>query len=190
MMRRGSMKGLCLLPVAVLTMACGQPMEGKQAAEGSGAPLQSEQAAVSPLSLKEQALTSQLESTLEAGNDEHYWTEGYLRAFSFTWSSKSAPTLAQADAAVMAMQEYEPFTYTQPVTLTYAQARGGLYAEFDPLHPLILSTYGNGSETVQVATRYYSRPVAPGSSGWFRLFVILFPQSKKVIVFEQDGFET
>lgn len=47
-----------------------------------------------------------------------------------------------------------------------------------------------GTENVQVATHYHSYLVAPGASGWFRLFVILFPQSKKVIVFEQTGYET
>lgn len=184
---RVSMKGLSLVPMALLTLACGQPMEGEPLAGGSGVPLPSELATASTLPLVEQGLTGELESLLEAGNEELDYTEGFLRAFSF---SGKTPTLAQADAAVLAMQEYEAFTSVRPVTLTYPQARGYFYLEFDPLHPRILSTYGNGTETVQVATHYYTRLVAAGASGWFRLFVVLFPQSKKVIVFEQNGYET
>ena len=187
-MRRVSMKGLCVLPVALWTMACGQPMEAEQATGHEGEPVRSELATAATLSLVEQGLTGALESKLEEGNEALDYTEGFLRAFSVAGSG--TPTLAQADAAVMQLQEYEAFTYTKPVTLSYAQARGYFYLEFDPLHPLIRSTYGTSSETPQVSTRYYTRLVAAGASGWLRLFVVLFPQSKKVIVFEQNGYET
>jgi hypothetical protein len=118
------------------------------------------------------------------------WTEGSLRRFDFTWPYTSQPTLTQADAAVMALQEYGAYAADDAIALSYSQAQAYLYSEFEPLHPQILAAYGNGSENVQVATRYHSYLVAPGASGWFRLFVILFPASKKVIVFEQTGYET
>ncbi|MDY7232716.1 hypothetical protein [Hyalangium rubrum] len=142
------------------------------------------------LALSEQSITAQLEATLEAGNDVHHWTEGSLRRFDFAWPYTSPPTLTHADAAVMALQEYSQYAADDAIALSYSQARAYLYSEFDPLHAQILATYGNGTENVQVATRYHEYPVAAGADGWFRLFVILFPQSKKVIVFEQTGYET
>jgi hypothetical protein len=141
------------------------------------------------LALSEQALTAQLETTLEAGNEVRDWTEGSLRRFDFAWPYTSQPTLTQADAAVMALQEYSAYGADDAIALSYSQAQAYLYSEFSPLHPQILAAYGNGTENVQVATRYHSYLVAPGASGWFRLFVILFPVSKKVIVFEQTGYE-
>jgi len=140
--------------------------------------------------LTEQFLTAQLEATLEAGNDAREWTEGSLRSFDIAWPYASPLTLSQVDRSVMNLQEYREFAADDAMPLSYAQARAYLYSEFDPLHAQILAAYGNGTETVQVATRYHSYPVAPGADGWFRLFIIYFPVSKKVIVFEQTGYET
>ncbi len=143
------------------------------------------------LTLTEQALTSQLESTLATGEDEYDWSTGSLRRFDFAWPYSGEPTLAQADAAVMGIQEYDYYYgHTTGTAITYPQFHDYLYAEFQPLHPQILSTYGNGLENVQVMTHYYTRLVAAGASGWFRLNIILFPQSKKIIVFEQTAYET
>ncbi|PTL77154.1 hypothetical protein DAT35_46020 [Vitiosangium sp. GDMCC 1.1324] len=143
------------------------------------------------LALTEQAITSQLQATLNSGNAVYDWTTGYLRRFDFAWPYSGEPTLAQADAAVLgSTQDYGEYAYDAGTVLTYAQLQDFMYSEFQPLHPQILSTYGNGVENVQVMTHYYSRLVAPGASGWFRLNVILFPQSRKVIVFEQNGYET
>jgi len=142
------------------------------------------------LTLTEQSLTSQLSSTLATGEAERDWTTASVRRFDFAWPYSGAATLAQADAAVLGFQEYEYYGYSAGTALTYPQLNGYLYSEFQPLHPQILSTYGNGWENVQVMTHYYSRAVAPGADGWFRLNVILFPQSKKVIVLEQIGYET
>jgi len=140
-------------------------------------------------SLSEQDVTAQLETTLAAGNAVRTWTEGSLRRFDFTWPYTTPLTLAQADRAVMAQREYAAYAADDSVASNYSQARAYLYPEFEPLHPQILAAYGNGAETVQVATRYHSYLVAAGSHGWFRLFIILFPQSKKIIVFEQTGYE-
>jgi hypothetical protein len=143
------------------------------------------------LTLSEQALTSQLQSTLATGEAAYEYTSGSLRRFDFAWPYSGEPTLAQADAAVLGIQDYDYYYGgTTGTALTYAQLYGYLYSEFQPLHPQILSTYGNGVENVQVMTHYYTRLVAPGASGWFRLNVILFPQSKKIIVFEQTAYET
>jgi len=143
------------------------------------------------LTLTEQALTSQLQSTLDTGEDAYEYTAGSLRRFDFAWPYSGEPTLAQADAAVLAIQEYDYYYgHTTGTAITYPQLNDYLYSEFQPLHPQLLSTYGNGWENVQVMTHYYTRLVAAGASGWFRLNVILFPQSKKIIVFEQTAYET
>jgi hypothetical protein len=142
------------------------------------------------LSLSEQSITAQLAATLAAGNDARDWTEGTLRRFDFTWPYTSAPTLTQADAAVLGLQEYGDFAQVDALGLSSSEAQAYLYSEFSPLYSQILSTYRTGSEQVQVASRYYSRKVAPGADGWFRVFIILFPQSKKILVFEQTGYET
>ncbi|HYO65287.1 MAG TPA: hypothetical protein VEU33_04335 [Archangium sp.] len=143
------------------------------------------------LTLTEQGITSQLQSTLATGEAAYAYTSGSLRRFDFAWPYSGAPTLAQADAAVLGIQEYDhDYGGTAGTAITYAQLHGYLYSEFQPLHPQILSTYGNGVENVQVMTHYSTRLVAPGASGWFRLNVILFPQSKKIIVFEQTAYET
>lgn len=142
------------------------------------------------LTLSEQSISSQLQSTLATGEAAYDYTTGSLRRFDFAWPYSGEATLAQADAAVMGFQEYQEYAYDPGTALTYSQFYGYLYSEFQPLHAQILSTYGNGVENVQVMTHYYSRAVAPGADGWFRLNVILFPQSKKIIVFEQIGYET
>jgi hypothetical protein len=141
--------------------------------------------------LTEQPLTAQLAATLQAGNEQRDWTEGSLRVFDVAWPHANQPTLSQADRAVMLPAfGYGAFAADDAIALSYAQARGYLYSDFDALHPQILATYGNGTENVQVATRYHSYPVAPGADGWFRLFIILFPESRKLVVFEQTGYET
>ncbi|MCY1019580.1 hypothetical protein [Pyxidicoccus sp. MSG2] len=140
--------------------------------------------------LTEVALTAQLEATLETGNDTRDWTEGSLRRFDITWPYAGQPTLSQVDRSVMLQQEYGAYAADDAIALSYTQAQAYFYPEFVPLHPQVLAAYSNGTENVQVATRYHSYLVAPGASGWFRLFVILFPVSKKVIVFEQTGYET
>ncbi|NMO16353.1 hypothetical protein HPC49_47510 [Pyxidicoccus fallax] len=135
-------------------------------------------------------LTAQLEATVEAGNEARYYTEGSLRAYDAYWPHPGVPTLSQADRSVMTLQEYSAFAADDAIAYSYAQAKAYLYSEFEALGPQLLATYGNGTENVQVAIRYHEYPVAPGASGWFRLFVILFPESKKVVVFEQTGYET
>jgi hypothetical protein len=179
-MMRHVMKTLSLVSVAVLA-ACGGGVETSReetaAQMGQG---------LAELALSERSITPALQSTLDTGNAKYRWTEGSLRRFDFSGSA----TLAQADAAVLALQEHEAYAYfgsTQ--ALSYADWKNTLYSEFQPLHSRILSTYGNGTETVQVVTHYYEQLVAAGSTGWFRLTVILFPQSHQVIVFEQTGYE-
>jgi hypothetical protein len=143
------------------------------------------------LALSEQTLPSHLQSQLTDGNEAVDYTWAELRPFHFSWPYSGAPSLDKAAEAVLGFQEYEAFTYdTTPEVYSYADFHLYLYTEFEPLHASILSTYGNGTETVQVKHYYYDRPVAPGASGWFHLYVILFPESRKVVVFEQNAYET
>jgi len=178
MMRRAWMKTLSLVSVAVLA-ACGGGVETRQEA-----PAEVTQG-LADLTLSEQSITAALQTTLNTGNARYHYTEGSLRRFDFTGTA----SIAQADAAILALQEYEEYSYFAGQSISYAGWKNTLYLEFQPLHSQVLSTYGNGTETVQVVTHAFERLVAAGSTGWFRLTIILFPQSHKVIVFEQTGYE-
>ncbi len=143
------------------------------------------------LALGEETLPTNLQTQLRTGNEAVDYTSADLRPFHFSWPYSGAPSLDKAAEAVLGFQEYESYSYdTAPEVYSYADFRLFMYTEFEPLHASILSTYGNGTETVQVKHYYYDRPVAPGASGWFHLYVILFPESHKVVVFEQTAYET
>lgn len=64
---------------------------------------------------------------------------------------------------------------------TYRDIEERMEIVYMPLHPELLSTYGNGTENVQVATYEGSY-----GGGIFRLFVVLIPQSRKVVTLWQD----
>ena len=55
------------------------------------------------LTVTEQAISSQLQSTLATGEAVYDWTTGSLRRFDFAWPYSGEATLAQADAAVMGL---------------------------------------------------------------------------------------
>jgi hypothetical protein len=75
-----------------------------------------------PLTLSEQAITSQLQATLATGEAAYEWSTGSLRRFDFAWSYSGEPTLAQADAAVLGIQEHDYYYGGKAGTaLTYAQ---------------------------------------------------------------------
>jgi hypothetical protein len=179
MMRHAWMKWGSLVAAAMVS-ACGGGVE----AHGE-VPVEQARQGLADLALSEGSLTAALQATLATGNARYSYTEGALRRFDFTGTA----TLAQADAAVLALQEYEEYALHAGQTTSYANWKNTLYAEFQPLHPQILSTYQTGSETVQVVTHSFERLVAAGSTGWFRLTILLFPTSHKVIVFEQTAYE-
>ncbi|QRN97372.1 hypothetical protein JRI60_51985 [Archangium violaceum] len=191
MMRRKWMKTLlCVVPVALLG-ACGGAAESVQEAElgqGTQAVLPAPPANYQ-LELEEAPVDSGPLSALAPGNAAHYWSEGYLREFDFAWPYSGSPSLDKAAEAVLGLQDYG--LYGEPgVVLSFAQFKTDVYSEFLPVPPSLLAAYSNGAETVQVKRYYTSYLVAAGSTGWFNLYVVLFPQSHKVIVFEQTAFET
>ena len=142
------------------------------------------------LALTEQDVSDALLDTLATGEDASESTEASLRRFDFTWPHATPPTLTQADVSVMALRQYDAYYHDDAQGLTAAQAREQVYAEFLPAYDQVLATHGNGTERVQVAVRYHSYLVAAGASGWFRVFFILFPESKKIVVLQQTGYET
>ncbi len=191
-MRRKLMKTLlCVVPAALLG-ACGGAVETAQEAE----PGQSTQGVVLPappanyqLELEEASVDAGPLSALASGNAVHHWTEGYLRGFDFAWPYSGSPSVDKAAEAVLGLQDYG--LYGEPgVVLSFAQFKTDVYSEFQPVPPSLLAAYSNGAETVQVKRYYTSYLVAAGSTGWFNLYVVLFPQSRKVIVFEQTAYET
>jgi len=124
-MMRHVMKTLSLVSVAVLA-ACGGGVETSHeetaAQVGQG---------LAELALSENTITSALQTTLDTGNAKYRWTEGSLRRFDFSGSA----TLAQADAAVLALQEYEAYAYfgTAQALMLPVIGVGALYlrARFD-----------------------------------------------------------
>lgn len=179
MMRHAWMK-LGSVVVAAMVSACGAGVEAQEQAPGVEV-----SQGLADVSLSEKAITAALQATLNTGNAKYFYTDGSLRRFDFTGTA----TVAQADAAVLSLQEYSQYARPAAQNISYADFKNTLYLEFQPLHSQILSTYQTGGESVQVVTHYYEDLVAAGSTGWFRLTVIFFPVSKKVIVFEQTAYE-
>jgi hypothetical protein len=134
------------------------------------------------LALSEEALAPNI-STLER---QAYWAcdggcDGELHVYNFPWSYAGEPTLDMATRT----PEVNDFLWTYGLGYTgvipYADMEARMEIAYMPLHPELLSTYGNGTENVQVATYESSY-----GGGIYRLFVVLFPRSRKVVLLWQD----
>ncbi|NMO16851.1 hypothetical protein HPC49_33050 [Pyxidicoccus fallax] len=138
------------------------------------------------LQLAQQPLPPHLEQTMT----NVYWgcegaCNGWLRAYSFPWPYTGNPTLAMATRAVQAMPFFSQRGYYATGTFPFANLEPQLLPIFSTYNvpQQVLSTYGNGVESVVVAS--YASPLQ-GSD--FNLFVILFPESRKVVTIEQEHF--
>ncbi|MFP2906302.1 hypothetical protein ACLESD_14805, partial [Pyxidicoccus sp. 3LFB2] len=138
------------------------------------------------LLLDEEPLTPALEET----QTDIYWgcegaCNGWLTAYSFPWPHTGLPTLEMATRTVEAMPFFDDSAYSATGTFPYADLEPQLltiFSTFDVPEQL-LATYSNGTEDVRVAS--YASPLY-GSD--FKLFVILFPESRKVVTIEQEHF--
>ncbi|WP_338865209.1 hypothetical protein [Myxococcus stipitatus] len=142
------------------------------------------------LTLQEQPVTAELQSTLDTGNAQYEMMTSYLRRLDYAWPFSGEASLQQATAAVLAQGRYIGYR-NDPTTLelTLPEMNSAMYWQFQPLLPLILSTYGDGMETVRV--KRYSRTFSTGPNGdnWRSLYIMLFPRSYKVVVYEQTAHE-
>ncbi|MFP2932354.1 hypothetical protein ACLESO_45810 [Pyxidicoccus sp. 3LG] len=138
------------------------------------------------LQLSEQALPPNLAEIQE----DIYWgcegaCNGWLSTYTFPFPYTGQPTLAMATRAVEQMPFFSQYGYYATGTFPYANLEPQLLPIFSTFNvPLaLLSTYWNGVEDVRVAS--YASPLS-GSD--FNLFVILFPESRKVVTLEQEHF--
>jgi hypothetical protein len=138
------------------------------------------------LQLDEEPLTPELEET----QTDIYWgcegaCNGWLTTYNFPWPYTGQPTLDMATRTIEAKPFFDDYAYYATGTFPYANLEPQLlpiFSTFDVPQKL-LATYSNGTENVQVAS-YAS--LLHGSD--FNLFVILFPESRKVVTLEQEHF--
>lgn len=138
------------------------------------------------LTLTSEPLSANLQSKVSAGNaacQTQNWStcSGSLEAYSFPWSSTATPWLQRAVEAVE--QQRGGIGYSGDEFLTYAQFAAQVNPDFQ-LDPALLNDVGNGTEAVQV--RHFSdwAMTAPDYCEWYDTYVLLFPQSRKVAVFD------
>ena len=138
------------------------------------------------LQLSKEALTPDLQET----QTDIYWgcegaCNGWLTAYNFPWPYTGQPTLEMAMRAVEAMPFFYNRAYYRTGTFPYANLEPQLLPIFSTydVPQKLLSTYSNGVEPVVVAS--YASPLQ-GSD--FNLFIILFPESRKVVTIEQEHF--
>ncbi|HZI06043.1 MAG TPA: hypothetical protein VEZ71_18580 [Archangium sp.] len=115
-----------------------------------------------------------------------YWgcdggCDGELHVYNFPWAYSGEPTLAMAQRTAQVQDAVWSYGMSFTGIIPYADMEARMEFAYRPLHPELLSTYGNGTENVQVAVHEGSY-----GGGIFRLFVVLFPQSHKVVTLWQD----
>jgi hypothetical protein len=108
---------------------------------------------------------------------------GWLRLYSFPWNYVGEPTLDMARRAVENTDYFGNYSYALGATLPYAQWEPRIAPAYRDLHLELLTTYWNGTETVTVG-------VYEGGSTYSNhdLYVVLFPQSRMVVVYEEDYY--
>lgn len=142
------------------------------------------------LTLLQRPITAGLQASLDAANTVREDSISYLTAYDFAWPYSGEATLDAAAAAILAQGQYRGYrSDPSPGVLTYAQLETHMYLHFRPLHPAVPATYGNGSENVQVKQYFREFSTGPNGDNWRTLNVILFPQSYKVVVYEQTAHE-
>ncbi|WP_224245214.1 hypothetical protein [Hyalangium gracile] len=140
--------------------------------------------------LVEEPISAQLQAQVNTGNQRD-GVHAILHRYDFGWPYAGETTLEQASHEALEMVgEWWRYEYYGTLTaLTYADFSSAVYSVYHPLPATLLSTYGNGTENVQVRRYYRTYQTGPNGDHWDSLFIILFPQSHKVIVFEQQAYE-
>ncbi|MFY2557170.1 hypothetical protein ACN469_06025 [Corallococcus terminator] len=142
------------------------------------------------LTYVEQPITERLQYVLDTANTVREDMASYVRRLDYQWPYAGEATLNQAAAAVLAQGRYIGYrSDPAPVVLTLTEMSNSMFLQFQPLLPVMLETYGNGTETVQVKRYYRTFSTGPNGDNWRWLYVVLFPQSYKVLVYEQTAHE-
>jgi hypothetical protein len=136
------------------------------------------------LALQDRAIPSNLQAIM----DRAYWAcegacMGWLRIYDFPWGYEGQPALDMAARAVEGLPYFGDYNYMDFHPISYTQLEPLMAPAYWPLHSEILSTYWNGTENVQVA-EYNAQTYGSDHD----LYVILFPESRKVVVYEEDYY--
>jgi hypothetical protein len=142
------------------------------------------------LSLSPYPVSAALQAELEAANTAcgtSYNCYGELRAYSFPWSYAEPPHLEKAVEAVSAIEQSYALYGARTNNVSYASfVQSHLLPGLASLHPDLVTEFGNGTEEVQVARYVYSRELWPDACQVWTLNILFFPQSHRVLAFEQD----
>ncbi len=139
------------------------------------------------LQLTEEPLTPRLQ---ELQDEYIYWgcegaCNGYITTYNFPWPYSGEPTLEMARRPIEAMPFFDYYNYAYTGSYPWAELEPQLLPIFSTwdVPQEILATYWNGVEEVRFAA--YASPIF--GSDW-DVFVILFPQSRKVVTIEQEHY--
>ncbi|MCY1041165.1 hypothetical protein OV208_07525 [Corallococcus sp. bb12-1] len=187
---------LSVLASALWLGACNAPpAPTEEPTPTSEAPrsVRSVESRLSQIELEYEGPTALLEADMEAGNDEcdtyNNWCDGTLEVYSFPWTSPQAPTVADAVESVFALRQDDRIPFRFQGNVPFSTMSQQLFF-FDALDPHLLTELGNGTEQVQIAYYYASYLVAAGAHDWNHLFIVLYPQSHRVAVFNLVNHET
>ncbi|MCP3142414.1 hypothetical protein [Pyxidicoccus xibeiensis] len=186
-----SFKSLWLVP-ALLLGACG-PTDAPSGDAPTGTDTQGAHpigSNLTSLTLNEYPVSSSLQAELAAANaacGSEYDCYGELRGYSFSWSQTTPASLNAVADAVMQVERSYAMDGIRLSNMSYAQfVQSRLISRFSSLNPDLLNEYSNGTESVQVTGWTYRREMWPDACMVWEMYVIYFPQSRRVLVFEQD----
>ncbi|MFY2559333.1 hypothetical protein ACN469_17000 [Corallococcus terminator] len=142
------------------------------------------------VSLSSRSVSAGLQSKLSAANTACGTSSacyGELRGYSFPWSQSTPASLDKVAEAVSLTEQSNALFGARLPDTTYTQfAQTRLLSRLSSLHPDLGLEYSNGSEAVQVTGWHYGREMWPDACMIWELYVIYFPESRGVLVFEQD----
>ncbi|WP_375758142.1 hypothetical protein [Corallococcus exercitus] len=142
-----------------------------------------------PVKLAAFPLEGNLQALLNGGNAYREDMYSFLDRYDFAWPYSTPASLDAAAAAVLARSEYQGYRNDVPDTYTYAAFLSRMYSQFQPLHQAILDTYGESGANAQVKSYFREFSTGPNGDNWRTLNIILLPESRHVLVYEQTAHE-
>jgi hypothetical protein len=146
---------------------------------------------VGPLKLGALEVSDPLQEALSAGNTHCHTGENWCDGLLATYTVPGVATVPQslykvADAALdTALGEAaDHYRFERLADLTYAELSQRTQSFFPELLQALPAELGNGTETPLVAHYNASYPVAPGAKDYHHVYVVLFPESYRVAVFQ------
>ncbi|MHA7629807.1 hypothetical protein [Corallococcus sp. M7] len=143
-----------------------------------------------PVTLKAFPLDGELNAVLGGGNAYREDMYSFLDRYDFAWPYSTPASLDAAAAVILARSEYSGYRNDpNPGTYTYAAFLPRMYSQFQPLHQAILDHYGDSGANAQVKSYFREFSTGPNGDNWRTLNIILLPESRHVLVYEQTAHE-